>query len=327
MRASIVARMEPDTKETQTIFLSISNLALAKGDLPDAITLLRYGDNPTDRGILKVTDRTIQMLAAQRKGELMERVLLDFEHNSVKESPTYQPPPRHHAGAGMVFAAKDRGIGLEAMEWTPKGREYARNYPDVSPCLQIDKRTNEVVGLLSAGLVPNSGVVGVSFSSLQAQPNEKGLVMEDIKRQLDQVITWIAELREKIKALEALKSDAPEAFASKLTETETAVKTLRADFESELAKRDKDALLTQAAFAGKVVQLSDDAVAKLSVADLKAHIDAIDPTVPLHKRTFAAAKHEPGTEGTLIDQYNAITDPAKRAEFWSTNRDKLMGKK
>jgi len=314
-------------------YLAIKNHALGKGALPRLLTYLRFGDNPTDRGVFKVTQRTVDAIAAQREGGLHDRPLIDFEHNSLEESPTYQPPPRHHAGVGTVFCSPERGLGQEDVEWTPKGEEYARNYPDVSPALKYDTTTMEVTGLVSSGLVPAGGVIGLSFfNALQtapssgAKPNEEN-DMDGLKEQIAALEAQLKDLRAKLEAMKdsTPKNEEVEGLSAKTKAIGDQVAAMSADMKAEFARRDKDALLQQAVFAGKVVSLTDDAVAALSVKDLKAHIDALEVTVPLARRTPTGAK--PEQEGTsLVAQFNALTDPAEKAEFYTKNRKALVGR-
>ncbi len=322
--------------EPKIALLSIRNHALRGDSLPKSLTLLRWGPNKTDRGTFIVNERTQRAILAQREGGVMDRPLIDFEHNSLKASPTYQLPPRHHAGAGLVFCDAQRGLGQEDCAWTPSGEKFARDYPDISPAIKYDEQTMEVVGLESTGLVPAGGVIGLSFFSAQEpinQPqdgatNPETENMEDLKQQLEALTKALADLKAKVDAMEAPKDVPAEvtAMAAKLPGVETTLADLRKDVDAQFAKRDKDALLVQAAFAGKVPGLTDEAIAKLSAADLKAHIDQLHVTVPLHSRmAILSAKPQAGEGESLLAQFNAISDPVKRSEFYAKHRKELAG--
>ncbi|HMO52316.1 MAG TPA: phage protease [Kiritimatiellia bacterium] len=311
-------------------YFSIKNHALSAATLPRELKLFRFGDNPTDQGTFKVTQRTLDALNGQIAKGVFERVLIDFEHNSLEGSPKYQPPPRKHAGVGVLAASADGGIMLKDVTWTPDGEQYARGYPDISPVVPYDKTTMEILGLSSVGLVPNGSVIGLSFFSALYNPEEGSTQQQEtdmelaaLKQQVDKLAESVTALMTKIDGLGV------SAMTAKVTELETALKplaTLKADIDAGFAKRDKDALLVQAAFAGKVPTLTDEAIAKLSVEDLRAHIEKLPVTVPLHLRTaHFAAKPPEGGEGSPIAQFNAISDPGKRAEFYAKNKDKLVG--
>ncbi len=89
-------------KLRQTALGGISNHALASGDLPERIKFLNWGRNPSDRGDFLVDEQSVQALNAQIARGSFARIVLDFEHNSLKGSPHYQPPPRQHAAYGTL---------------------------------------------------------------------------------------------------------------------------------------------------------------------------------------------------------------------------------
>jgi len=314
-----------------TAYFAIKNFALSTGALPREIKLLRFGDNPTDRGTFKVTQRTLDAIKEQVAGGVYERVLIDFEHNSHKDSPTYQPPPRHHAGAGVVFCSADDGLVLRDVTWTPEGEKFGRGYPDISPVVAYDKSTLEVTGLTSAGLVPNSGVIGLSFFSPIETPQkgttqqETGMDPKELKAQMDALAAQFAELKKLVEGMMPKETvEEVAAMSAKVVAIEgalTPLKTLKADMDAAFARRDKEALLVQAAFAGKVPQLTDEAIVKLSVDDLRAHIEKLPVTVPMQLRTALFAPKPQTGEGDLLAQFNAITDPVKRGEFYAKHKD------
>ena len=84
------------------------------------------------------------------------------------------------------------------------------------------------------------------------------------------------------------------------------------------------AVLEAAARDGKVVALSADAVEKLSVEDLRAHVEKLTPTVPLSAHTPRHLRESKDLT-MLMAEYNAIQDPQKRAEFYEKNREKMFG--
>ena len=312
--------------ESAIAYFAIKNNALAGSILPRVLKLFRFGDNATDQGTFKVTNRTVDAIQKQVEGGVHDRVLIDFEHNSVEGSPKYQPPPRVHAGVGLVSCSAQDGLVIKDITWTPDGERFARNYPDISPVVPYDKATMEVVGLTSAGLVPATGVIGLSFfSALSPTPQENDMDLTELKKQIDALQTALNEITAKVDSMGKPADVA--AMSAKLSALETGVAaftTLKADIDASFAKRDKDALLVQAAFAGKVPQLTDDAIVKLSVADLKAHIEKLPVTVPLALRTALLAGKPQQEEGSLLAQFNAISDPVKRGEFYAKHKDKLF---
>jgi phage I-like protein len=230
-----------------------------------------------------------------------------------------------------VFCSAERGFGQEDCVWTPKGEEFARNYPDISPAVLYDEKTMEVLGLASSGLVPAGGVIGLSFFSALSNPIEGSTNQEtkmdpkELKAQFDALASQFAELKKLVEGM--LPKEQVAAMSAKVDGLETAIKplaTLKADVDAGFAKRDKDALLVQAAFSGKVVTLTDEAISKLSVDDLRQHIDKLQVTVPLHLRTASFAPKVQEGEGTLLAQFNAIQDPVKRGQFFQKHGAKIF---
>ena len=151
---------------------------------------------------------------------------------------------------------------------------------------------------------------------------------KEIKAQMDALAAQFADLKKLVEGmLPKEKAEEVTAMSAKVIAIETALtplKTLKADIDAAFAKRDKDALLVQAAFAGKVPTLTDEAIVKLSVEDLRAHVEMLPVTVPLQLRTTLFAPKPQAEEGNLLAQFNAITDPVKRGEFYEKNKGKMF---
>lgn len=317
-------------------FLALSNDALSKGELPSSLTLLVFGRNPTDRGSLLVNERTVAAIQTQLAGQVYDRVLVDFEHNSEPRSKNFQPPPRKHAGAGRVFCSAERGLGIESIDWTPSGKEFARDYPDLSPCVLTaqplsagDGAVDEVVlGLSSVALVPNGGVKGLSFFSAQPQGDDPMSTAADptveitaLKTALSALTTQVAQLATQISAMQ--QAD----YAAKQTALEGRIQTFEATVKADLARRDRESILADACRSGKVVALSADAIDKLTPQELKDHVTKLAVTVPVDRRTpFNALPATAGAGETqsFLEQYNAIKDPRERATFFQANRRHLV---
>ena len=281
------------------VCMGVTHGALAGEALPAVLTVLKWGDNQTDRGTFRLTERSLAAIQAQREGGVFDTVLIDFEHNSCRNHPNFQPPPRKHAGVGMVFCDAARGLGIEGAKWTPHGVEFARDYPDLSPVLRFDQDTMEVLGLQSIALVPNGGVVGLSF--FDAATSTQGVMDMDqetmdrfaaiegtlatLKKFLDELMgdkpEAVVEMAAGLKGLIGVTAFDPAPLNAKIGTLETALAGLQGD----LVRRDRTAILERAAREGKVVALSPEAVEKLSIAELDAHVKQVPVTVPLERRT------------------------------------------
>ena len=318
-------------KQFQTALAGISNAALKAGELPTRIKILNWGDNPSDKGNFRVTAASAAALRQQIAGKAFERILLDFEHSSLKGHPNYQPPPRKHVGMGNLEIVDQDGVYLSAIEYTPAGREFARENSDLSPVLQHDD-AGTVLGVLSVALLPNGSLHNVTFFSAEVPSSAAGAQPETTKKETQMaetaleasVNTLTAENKKLREDLTALQAKLPSAQVTALETKVTALETKIAVLETADLKRAKDAILESATLAGKVVALEATVIAKMDVAELKTHVEKLPVTVPLSARTPRAAKQDPA-QNDLMAQYNAITDPAERARFYSKNRKALSG--
>ena len=325
---------------------AISNHALAGGELPNRLKLLNWGENESQIGPVRVTDATLRALQAQMAGKVFDRILVDFEHTSEPSSPTFQPAPRKHAGYGFLEVLSGDGVYLKGIEWTPAGREFAREYCDLSPCVRLNAQ-GEVTQLKSIALCPNGAVHELTFFSGHPS-NEKGDTTMDWKEWLrlfsgaaegasDEDVKGAFEGRLKALCAEAVAGVQAEVTALKgeLTALSGAVpanagetiatlsaqvgelKTATAGYAEEIAKRDRVELLAHASREGKVVTLSADSVAKMSLEDLTAHIEQTPVTVPMDQRTpdrIIALAAQADADGAVTRVARACgMDPAKVA--------------
>lgn len=311
----------------------ISNNALGGDTLPSELKILAWGTNTSDRGDLVVNDVSLAALQKQIAKKSFARICIDFEHSSEKESPAYIPPPRHHAGYGTLAVRPNDGVYLTSIIWTDSGQKYARDYSDMSPTVAFTKK-KEIVFVKSLALCPNGSIHDLTFYEATQAEQE----MQEMEK-IEQLQAQITEQHEQIEQLQAdLKAlqDAGTANETKGNRETTQVETLSAAVEKlsnevdglhkELENRDKQALLDAALQEGKQVNLSEDAISRLSCDQILDHITKLPVTVPLEART---PRHTPpdgegGEEGTLLDQYNAIREPDKRAEFYAANKDKMF---
>ena len=312
-------------KLRQTALGGICNQALAAGELPARIKFLNWGENPSDRGPFVVNETTVAALSEQIAQKSFARVLIDFEHNSLSASPNYQPPPRLHAGYGdlriytphhakqaprgessgaSTSAADEAGVWLEDITWTPTGRRFAREYADISPAVKHDK-DGVVMGVLSVALCPNGALHDVTFFSAEYNQEDRTMADEEVKKLTEQVATLEAALKKATDDLEKLTAENAElrkqldAQGKGQTQDDGQTQDKDQDQKQDVADLQarvnelgraydalrKQALITSACAAGKVISLSDEAIAKLSVADLSAHIETLKPSVPLGRQT------------------------------------------
>jgi phage I-like protein len=285
--------------------LRINNAALASPELPRRIKLLNWGDNATTRGQVKVTKRTLELLPANQRAKGFERVAIDFDHNSLPGSETYEKGKAIEiAGYGVPSIVDGDGLYLDQVEWTPAGEKYARNYKDLSPAPGLTG-SGEVVFLHSAALTPNGSVYDLEFFSAKNTTNHmpepkpitivalssflglaenateadiqakfKSLGSIDPKPMEDR----IAALAARIDAMPATatRPDAGlleriEALAAKISGIETAGSAALAARE----KSERDQLVADASREGKVIPLSAETVAALPISALREMISKL----------------------------------------------------
>lgn len=318
-------------KQIISALAGISNQALAKGDLPTRLKIFNWGDNESDRGVIRVTAHSAAALRQQIANQSYARIVIDFEHNSLKGHPNYQPPPRKHAGYGNIEVVEGDGIYLSAIDYTPAGKEFAKENSDLSPA--VISKDGEVLGLLSCALLPNGSLRDVTFFSAedpssaavaQTEKTNKETTME-ITALEARVATLTSENQQLRTDLTALAGRTP--AAAQITALEgkvTALETKLTALEAADLKRQKDSILESAVVQGKVVALEADVIGQMTVAQLTTHVDKLPVVVPLAARTPRVLKPTPGADDVLA-QYNAIKDSRKRAAFYEANKAKLGG--
>jgi len=315
----------------------IRNEALGGKDLPTRIKILNWGANPAEGGDVVVNDVTAKAIEQQIADKTYADIVIDFEHSSVPGSPNYQQDPRKHAGIGRLEVVPGDGIYVTDIKWTPSGREFAREYPDISPAVRLDKDGRTVVFIHSVALCTHGALHDVTFFSSGDQECDhlapdgsfvggfEGCVEhfvecegmpEERARRLCAYIGRRAgkiagakkeeamELEERVKKLEAaieeLKATGGavaeiKTYAARQDEADKAIKAMTADLalargeiaklQADLIQRDKEAVLAEAARAGKVVPLSAEQVKKMDLAMLRELTAKLPVTVPVDRRT------------------------------------------
>jgi phage I-like protein len=145
----------------------ISNRArdlAAQGKLPARIKVLDWGENKTLSGVVRVDDTTLSVLESNQKKEGLDRVAIDFEHNTAPGSTEYlrSSEPRPVAGYGVPRVVKGDGLYIEDIIWTPDGEKHAANFIDLSPCVQLDAN-GAVTFIHSVALTRAGAVEGLHF--------------------------------------------------------------------------------------------------------------------------------------------------------------------
>lgn len=291
----------------------ISNEALAAKELPRRLKFADWGDMAGVKGArIRVNSHTAAVLPARQRTEGWDRIALDYEHNCLRGTPEYErsQEPRAVAAYGVVQCVPGDGLYLDELSWTPHGEKFAKEYCDLSPApVQLGDGT--IVGVHSVALCRHGAIDGLSFYSVELPSKETDMDWrkwllgfigkgddtkdEDLQKGFGEKIVVMcaeaagavkAELGKRVEILEAAVKLAPAGETVTALSAEVAtLKTQIADYKGEIAKRDRQDLLSQAAREGKVVALSAEAIGKLSIEELREHIEKTAVTVPLDQRT------------------------------------------
>lgn len=286
----------------------IANGALAGGELPKRLKILDWGENPTAPKVGRrviVGERTAELLPYTHQHEGWDRIALDFEHNSLPGTPEFErsQEPRKIAAYGVVVVVPGDGVFLDDLQWTPAGKENAMNYVDLSPA-PVQTADGTVVGVHSVALCRHGAIDGLSFYSVDVPSKEEGKSMKAFWLKFlglkddatDEAVgqglmAKIAGLcAEPIKGLEAKVTALSAAIGdpARITALSTDVAGLSGkvtDLTKSLDERDREDVRRQAAMEGKVIALSVDAQAKLTVVELREYVKGLPVTVPLSQRT------------------------------------------
>jgi len=301
--------------------LRISNGAqpAQDGSLPARLKLLGWGDNPAIRGINpKVGLHTLRTMPALMRSQNMDKVALDFEHNTVKGTPAYLEScePRCVAAFGSPCIVEGEGLFLGDLVYTPMGKTHALNFIDLSPAVHIDPKSGEVDFLHSVALTRAGAVEGLSFFSVEAGGvaiTVKGDEM-DWKKMLmtltgapdgvsDEELQAMFEAKLKAMSKEAVEPVQTELSAlsaqvaglasgsgneGELTALSAQVATLKDELAAvggELGALRRQGICDQAAREGKVIPLSSEQVAAMKPEVLAEMVGKLAATVPVTQRT------------------------------------------
>jgi hypothetical protein len=317
----------------------------ASKGLPEKVLLFKWGQNDTVNGPVLVNEFTAQTLPRMQKAAGFDTVALDFEHNTVPGSREYQrsQEPRSVAAHGTPFVRVGEGMGIELLTWTPSGRENAANYPDVSACVALsDKRE---VAFLHSGTLARQGAAldmhlftaGISDEGkfiknlTESQPMQKlllslftvlGLTPPKDDASDEQIAASVKCLLARLNAgavetftakLDALKQEIVAATAKGADSVPLQTFTARLDaLEKAGIARDREALLIEAQYQGKVVPASvlpdKDGKGGLDLGALKMFIAEVPVTVPLEQRTRIGLKTFTPGGGADSAETRAIRD-------------------
>lgn len=310
--------------------LNGSSVSFDREHLPARLKIFNWGANPTPDGDIVVDDVSVAALNKQISADTFRRIVVDFEHQSLKGHPNYVRAPRHNAAHGDIEVVPGEGIYLTALSWTPRGVEHGADYCDLSPVAVHTKRKAPgepatLLGILSVALCDNGAVKGISAFSATYQTPENPMD-EDTSKIITGLQEALGNMTQENRSLKA----AIEVHRLELTEqgnliqkltarldqvpavTAASVDQVRAIAEAALkpealaeskqqvsalsARIDalqKEHMIQMAVLQGKSVTLDETAVTAMSAESLAQHISGLGATLPVVRRTPSGSAEEP----------------------------------
>lgn len=287
MTCGTLGRVKVELDPNLQILAGIAHQALASGELPTKLKLLNWGENQTAKGPVLVNEQTLAAIEAQRAGQAYRRLLIDFDHQSEPRSGRFVPSPRKHVGYGDIVCLAGDGIYLDAIEYTPAGKEFAREYSDISPTVAFLAGTNVVGAVSSVALCPNGAVHDLTFLSADEMPGDQAKLLE----QLSALNEAMKALAVEVKALKDENAWLKQANEDLVRKLDSSVATLSADATRAIAAAEtleRKTLLDGASRDGKVLPLSAEALSAIGLPELREMVTLAKPgVVPMQARTPA----------------------------------------
>lgn len=291
--------------------------------LPQRVKILAWGRNEVRPGgqVILVDDQVATSLSANQELVGIDKVPMDYEHQSFPTHRNYMPDPRHSPGSGRIEVVPGDGVYLCGISYTPSGVEHAASYQDVSAVVHHDAE-GRPLWISSVALCQAGAVAGMEFSeaaaaalALAAAPSPSPTPTPDTMDQTDDAPNYrellIAKLGltpgesgevtdEQIHA--AMSTAKPEAAGTEaLSARLTALESLE-------ARREREALVARAAAEGKVIPLTAELIAQTPVAVLSAMVDGLTAgEVPL---AGAKTTEKPGSEAVALSADEATAAKA-----------------
>lgn len=262
--------------------------------LPQRVKILSWGENigRTTGARILVDDAVAASLSANQELVACDLVPMDYEHQSVRGHPNYQPDPRHSPGGGKIEVVAGEGVFLSAIAYSANGEQHADSYQDVSAVVHLDKASRPL-WISSVALTQKGDVAGLEFSEAVAVLSARTALAAPTQSIMTPPTSDAATYRALIIKFLKLKDDAtdgeliaaaekkageppePDAMTPDSTAALSAVETRLAALETSHHARDRQDLVDRASREGKVIPLSAELIAQTPVAVLSAMIEGL----------------------------------------------------
>lgn len=148
---------------------------------PKSLQLWNVGDNPTDYGVHRWTERSAQLVMAAYR-ERGNRLQIDIEHNAREPAPPGVTPEL----GGYADLELVGGAPWLRFDWSAPAVEQiaTRQRLYLSPEYDVDEETGEIVGLVRVSLV---GSPGTHFARVLASKGTKEMTLKEA------IADWLEE--------------------------------------------------------------------------------------------------------------------------------------
>lgn len=269
-------------------------------ELPKRIKILDWGENKgrTTGAEILVNEVTLSALAANQERAALDKVELDYEHQSYPKHPNYKEAPRHSAAHGVIEVIEGEGVFLSGLDYTPNGEAHALSYPDVSAVAHVDSNKNLIL-VSSVALTQKGDVAGMLFAehvealsalSTTAKPieeNQKPPMENKDNKFRDLLVALLG-----IKPADGADNVSDEDIVSAAQARMEGPKPSDDDKGEEVAMSarmdalEKTIIVQGAGLEGKVIPLSAESIEKMPKADLEKFIEGLPAgEVPLSAKT------------------------------------------
>lgn len=118
---------------------------------PDEVCLLRYGEVQTRKGLVRVTDRSLRLVAEQWRKYGRD---MGFDYGHDQFNGNVPEKDKIAAGWGRVECRPGLGVFAFGIRWTDEARRKieARELRYTSPAISVDPKTRELTGLENCAL-------------------------------------------------------------------------------------------------------------------------------------------------------------------------------
>lgn len=287
----------------QLVTLSPTPIILgAEGAMPTRLRVLKWGANTGTKGLFVLNVAAALLIAQNQAATNFDKVALDFEHNSVKGSPTYTGEPVTVAGHGTPRVVEGDGLYLESIEWTDEGKKFVGggHYIDLSPTV-MKNGADEVTFLHSVAVCRQGALHGLHILSAESIPAQ--LTTNNTNNNMDAKKLLLTLLGLADTATDDEIQAACEAFATKekaepamnsaitaalkpVTSTLTALSARLDDSDKRAVGAERQLILNGAHLAGKVIPKDHfEGANALTNAQLVTLVATLPQTVPLERIT------------------------------------------